>query len=665
MPGSIKFFQVSTFKEEAPLIWAACTDGLLALVNPSGTVRKVIQLPAKITSLAVAPDLETYKTVAAVVGLDNDLVIAFDSKGNQLWQEKAEVSQRFWLNGHWRAPWFTDVKRGCHGVLALRFIRWQDDKPAEIAFGRACTVEMRRLDGSLIKRLGLEWGNRSTLAESVYTDGKKILLAGNWHRALSANMFRITDKYEAVKWVYSGLPGGYTRIHGQGQGYRFPILTDLDGDGNKELILALCGSWNDLVVYDAKTQKAKWARVFGASGGPQWSNSSYMSENPDSLVSSVQAGNVNDDPNLEIAVGARSGWRWLFDAVGRVVWAHHTPEAVTGLAIAEKHVYVGFSNGIVNKLDTAGEPVQTAKLAGAITQITAIPGCLICASDSGQLVALPFKKTDDKAVSAKTSASKNVIFNGKENGSPVFPTTDNKSLQCFRLADDAGRYSGKAVVSFAEQGSISICLDAKEIAAKTVEQPGLLEIPLGPLSELSANGIITIWTTPGVKLESMTFNRLGPCPIMGVNPNLPPKKDWLICQGEDCLPSSTGKISKLGGYLKGAKILNVPAEPPTVAKWEFQVPQAGKYVVLLRYASSYPDLESSLMIDDKVVLPSILMPPTGGWGYAENHWLNGVPGGIESSAFALELAKGPHVVGLTSKCHSFNLDWIALVPILN
>ncbi len=377
LPGSVRRLRIAP-ADCGNAVWVACDPGRLVLLTPDGNIRAEHEFPAPITALAVAPDAETYGRVAALVGLDDDQVVGLDENGGVLWTEKAEIHSRFWLGGHWRAPWFTDPEN-CHGVLDLRFIRWRKGEPAEIALGRGCTVELRGLDGGLIERFPVEWGDRAVLGESRDREGRPTLTAANWYRSLGANMQCITADRKPGGSVYYRLPGDYTRIPGHGQGFLYPHLEDLDGDGRGEFLTVLCGTWNDLIVYDARAQAPKWVRVFGA-----WKRGAVP------LVCGVSVGDVNGDGKREVLAAARNGWVWLFGPDGALLWARHSDSPAEAVLLAGRHAFVGRRDGTVERFDPAGRCVTVGRLDGEVTRLVVeSDATLLAATSAGTLAFFP------------------------------------------------------------------------------------------------------------------------------------------------------------------------------------------------------------------------------------------------------------------------------------
>lgn len=657
MPGKVRLLRVAP----APCggtIWAACDYGLLVLLNADASAKCVVQLPDTITSLCVAPDRETCERVAAVVGLDNDEVAGIDGDGNVLWREKAEVHSRFWLDGHWRAPWFTDPK-SCHGVLDLRFMRWRKGAPAEIALGRACTVELRALDGKLIERLPLMWGDRAALGESLDREGRPMLTAANWHRSLGANMQCVTAERKTGGTVYHKLPGDYTRIPGHGQGFLFHQLADLDGDGREEFITALCGTWNDVAVYDARSQTPKWVRTLGP-----WNRSATP------LLCGVSTGDVDGDGKGEVFAAARNGWAWLFDAKGELRWAVQSEAPAESAMLAGMHALVGSRDGTLRAYDAQGGQVAQGGLSGAVTQLAATEDSVIAGTNNGVLAILPLpgasgaRQTPPVAESAKMER---IRCNGSDLSIEALPARDGRRLYLFPLRDGDGVYGGDAEIAFFGKGGVRFLLGDRELTTCTGTAGDSPSVTLGPAPLLENQGALSVWCAGGADLKRLDFRKQRAGSVLKPYAGSVPRERWLMCQAEDCLESSSGFINKKGGYLDNATVLYGFGKEPSQADWALDVPEDGRYALVIRYATTYEPVLAGLEVDGAYPDSSMRimrLPPTTGWGYEEDHWRNGVLGGGDGGELSLRLSKGRHIVSLLSLKHAFNIDWLALVPLV-
>lgn len=651
LPGTIGFLEVALASGR---VWAGCAGGLLVVADGDGTVRRVVQLPDEITSLAVAPDATTEAKVAAVAGLDDDQVFGLDREGRILWKQKAEVHQKYWLDGHWRAPWFTDPKH-CHGVLDLMFMDWSDGTPPEIVLGRACTVEFRSLDGSLIERVPLDWGDRATLGVGRGSKGDLLVTASNLRRSLGANTQAINRKHRNLGSVYHALPKDYTRIPGHAQGFRFPHLLDLDGDGSEEFSYALAGSWNDLICYDARTKRAKWARAFGT--GPR--DCSFMA--------SLRIADVDADDTRAVIAAAANGWVWRFDAAGKLVWARRM-DASCGDMIALPHtVAVGLDDGTVRRLTSDGTPAGRAALGQPVTRLALASNGILVATADGQLALLPGDPARSPAASADPAHNGSAVeFNGERRVLHPLPAGDDEVLFVFPIAEKDGIYRGRAVLDMKQGATLTITLGKQTLQTLAAAKPGKHEALIEPIAVLDERASLVVRLKRDATLRSVEFRRFKPSGVLKAYAGDVPPERWILCQAEECLAISTGNIQPRGGYLDGATVLHGFGKTPSRAEWDFAVPKDGRHLVLIRHAGSFDPVFAGVMIDGQYPdddLRVLRLPPTAGWGYEEAHWSNGVPGGEEGESLAVRLTAGRHRLSLLSIRNAFNLDYVALVPL--
>ena len=651
LPGAIGFLEVAP---AAGRIWAGCAGGLLVVADADGTVRRVVQLPDEITSLAVAPDATTEAKVAAVVGLDDDQVFGLDRDGRILWTQKAEVHAKYWLDGHWRAPWFTDPKQ-CHGVLDLMFMDWRDGTPVEIVLGRACTVEFRGLDGALIDRVPLDWGDRATLGVGRGSKGDLVVAASNLRRSLGANTQAISREHRNLGSTYYALPKGYTRIPGHAQGFRFPHLLDLDGDGADEFVCALAGSWNDLVCYDARAKRAKWARAFGV--GPR--NCSFLA--------SLRIADVDADGTKAIIAAAANGWVWRFDTGGELVWARRM-DAPCGDMVALHHtIAVGLEDGTIWRLAPDGTPGRRAALGQPVLRLTLAESGILAATADGQLALLPRDPAESpKASAAPVNAGLTLDFNGEPRVVHPLPAGDEEVLFVFPVAEKDGIYRGRVVLDMKAGATLTVTLGKQALQTVAAAEPGKHEASIEPTAVLDERASLVIRLKGGATLLSAEFRRFKPSGVLKTYAGDVSPESWILCQAEDCLASSTGNIQPRGGYLGGATVLHGFGKTPSRAEWDLEVPRDGRHLVLVRHAGTFDPVFAGVMIDGQYpddVLRVLRLPPTAGWGYEETHWSNGVPGGEEGEALALRLTAGTRRLSLVSIKNAFNLDYVALVPL--
>ncbi|MFP3904546.1 MAG: LamG domain-containing protein, partial [Armatimonadota bacterium] len=350
-------------QDRARVISDTASRGLLTVVDESGQVITRKETPAKVTAVCPVPDSIEAKGAAFVAGLDNDVVMALDSDGETLWTQKAEVHQEFWYDGHWRAPWFTDPQHQ-HGIKDLTIDRLDDDRAPEIILGRACTVELRALDGELQGRVPIKWGDAATLQTVPDADGGRAVLAGKFGSVGHPGVSLIgPDRELRTNDAYGGLPDGYSRITGwHAQGILHLLSEDLENDGREELILVCCGSWNEIRVYDALTHEPKWAKAFGPG------------EKMARFIPDIVTADLTGDGAREIALCGETGWVWVFSANGELLWARRPLQEATALAALNtaqgQHLVVGSVSGNVVSLDADGNTVAQAEMQSRILDVS-------------------------------------------------------------------------------------------------------------------------------------------------------------------------------------------------------------------------------------------------------------------------------------------------------
>jgi len=102
--------------------------------------------------------------------------------------------------------------------------------------------------------------------------------------------------------------------------------------------------------------------------------------------------------------------------------------------------------------------------------------------------------------------------------------------------------------------------------------------------------------------------------------------------------------------------------PNAWVEWPFDVAAAGRYVLLLRYAS--PEASQRHVSLDGTPLGTATLPPTGGYsGPDRDDWAGAVFLDAAGAAARIALTPGPHVLRLTNADgHGCNLDYLELLP---
>ena len=99
-------------------------------------------------------------------------------------------------------------------------------------------------------------------------------------------------------------------------------------------------------------------------------------------------------------------------------------------------------------------------------------------------------------------------------------------------------------------------------------------------------------------------------------------------------------------------------------EWEFVIPEAGTYEIIIGAATIYDQVIRSLSIDDEFPLPQLQMlsfSNTGGFGYSLREWTNFQLVDENDKPLTVNLKQGKHKVRMTSLYNYINMDYIAFI----
>lgn len=99
-------------------------------------------------------------------------------------------------------------------------------------------------------------------------------------------------------------------------------------------------------------------------------------------------------------------------------------------------------------------------------------------------------------------------------------------------------------------------------------------------------------------------------------------------------------------------------------EWKVNVPKAGRYKVILKYATDSADTQRDFQVDGQhpgAAFKKFHLPSTGGFCTATDNWAYYTVGGEKSPAL-IPLTAGPHTLRMTNLGDGCALDFILLVP---
>ncbi len=197
-----------------------------------------------------------------LVGCRDEKVIAFNDLGERQWLFSSEMAPEVFRTG--KQYWFKTAHPGIHGLYSGVFMNGK----SQCFVGSACTLEIVDKLGRLIKRLPVFWGPARKFLLVDGPEGDRNLLIARW-RNDSARMAVVNNKTLKVGGPdFYDVPSGHTLVSGwDSQNREDNFYADLEGDGMREVISAINGSWNRVGVW-----RADGAPLFNAQFGPGASN---------------------------------------------------------------------------------------------------------------------------------------------------------------------------------------------------------------------------------------------------------------------------------------------------------------------------------------------------------------------------------------------------------
>ena len=158
---------------------------------------------------------------------------------------------------------------------------------------------------------------------------------------------------------------------------------DLDGDGVREVVSEINGTWNRVTVW-----KEDGTALYDASFGPG-------AAIPTKNMRDLEVADLDGDGKKEILAATSSGLVVALDHQCRKVWSRRlpSPPAVMIAVGQAPRIIVGCDDGSVVVLDAKGTPVQSGRVSGTpvksgLLQTPAGPA-VVLATAKGSVTAFP------------------------------------------------------------------------------------------------------------------------------------------------------------------------------------------------------------------------------------------------------------------------------------
>jgi hypothetical protein len=287
-----------------------------------------------------------------------------------------EAAKTYWFKS---AP----AHAGLWGVTTADFI----DGESQAIIGSACTLEFVDGQGNLVHRMPQFWGDPHVFQIIDGPDESVNLLAARringTHRVGIVNNQTLDP---GVRGFYT-TPPGHTYVGGWSSLNRYHLVyEDLNGDGTREVVSEINGSWNRVTSWDAQGKP-----LHDASFGPG-------NDAPARNMRDLVVADLDGDGTMEIITATSGGLVVCLDHEMKREWARAMPSAPDVMIAVPAgdgaNLMVGCEDGTIALLGASGEVTHATEVEGrpswrGLALIEAEGGALaILGTSTGSLIGL-------------------------------------------------------------------------------------------------------------------------------------------------------------------------------------------------------------------------------------------------------------------------------------
>ncbi|MFV1965764.1 MAG: hypothetical protein ACC628_10105 [Pirellulaceae bacterium] len=312
-----------------------------------------------------------------LAGCADEQVIAFNENGDRQWVFTSEMDPAVFQAA--KTYWFKSAPghEGIHGLHTGTFLKGT----SQLFVGSACTLEILDEHGKLIRRMPQFWGKVSHFAIIDGPDDSLNLLASRKYNGTNRVAIINNQTLDPDPRGFDSVPSGVTHVGGWSSMNRHHLFyEDLDGDGIKEVMSEINGTWNRVTVW-----RADGRALYDASFGPG-------ERIPAKNMRDVDVCDLDGDGQQEIVTATAHGLVVALDHQCRKVWATRSNSAPNVLKCIGRSgersssIVVGCDNGDVLLLDSAGQVTHTGKILGRPVQVQQLSGSVVLlATDQGRI----------------------------------------------------------------------------------------------------------------------------------------------------------------------------------------------------------------------------------------------------------------------------------------
>jgi hypothetical protein len=231
------------------------------------------------------------------------------------------------------------------------------------------------------------WGKVSHFAIIDGPNGTLNLLASRKYNGTNRVAIISNKTLDPNPRGFHTVPSGATYVPGWSSMNRHHLFyEDLDGDGGREVISEINGTWNRVTVW-----RADGKPLYDASFGPG-------ERIPARNMRDMDIADLNGNGKKEIVVATSSGLVVTLDDQCRKLWARRLASAPAALrcvapsASQTPLIVVGCDDGTINVLDSTGQLIRLGKVGGRPTCIDTLDissdhSVVLFATDSGEVKA--------------------------------------------------------------------------------------------------------------------------------------------------------------------------------------------------------------------------------------------------------------------------------------
>ena len=313
-----------------------------------------------------------------LAGCTDEKVIAFDpDSGARRWVFTSQMDPAVLRAA--KTYWFKSEPghEGIHGLHTGVFL----DGESQAFVGSACTLEILDGDGKLVKRLPVFWGPGARFALIDGPEGSLQLLIAR--QPTDSHALAVVDNrtLDPTRRGFSGVPEGHTSIGGWAcMSRKHIIYEDLNGDGEKEVVSEINGTWNRVTVW-----RRDGTPLHSANFGPG-------EPIPVQNVADLDVADLKGHGKKTILAALASGYVIALDHRCRRLWTQKLPSPPAVLKCIRREIWVGCVDGTVAVLDGRGEVIRKGSVRGRPTCIEDLCGGALLATETGQVALLKGEK---------------------------------------------------------------------------------------------------------------------------------------------------------------------------------------------------------------------------------------------------------------------------------